>query len=87
MAWWYRYYAKEQSPEDQGRYESAEDEAKARKWGLGLSSYYRYIRKRLMELLNHTSDKITIEITYHELHLRSARLLHDYGIEDGRMSI
>jgi endonuclease YncB( thermonuclease family) len=34
MAWWYRYYAKEQSPEDQGRYESAEDEAKARKWGL-----------------------------------------------------
>jgi endonuclease YncB( thermonuclease family) len=34
MAWWYRYYAKEQSPEDRGRYESAEDEAKARKWGL-----------------------------------------------------
>ena len=34
MAGWYRYYAKEQSPEDQGRYESAEDEAKARKWGL-----------------------------------------------------
>ena len=34
MAWWYRYYAEEQSPEDRGRYESAEDEAKARKWGL-----------------------------------------------------
>ena len=34
MAWWYRYYKKEQSPEDRGRYESAEDEAKARKWGL-----------------------------------------------------
>lgn len=34
MAWWYRYYAKEQSPEDPGRYESAEDEAKARGWGL-----------------------------------------------------
>jgi endonuclease YncB( thermonuclease family) len=34
MAWWYRYYAKEQSPEDRGRYESAEDEAKGRKWGL-----------------------------------------------------
>lgn len=33
MAWWYRYYAIEQSPEDQGKYESAEDEAKARKWG------------------------------------------------------
>ena len=30
----YRYYAKEQSPEDRGRYESAEEEAKARKWGL-----------------------------------------------------
>jgi endonuclease YncB( thermonuclease family) len=36
MAWWYRYYAKDQSPEDRGRYESAEDEAKARKWGCGL---------------------------------------------------
>lgn len=34
MAWWYRYYANEQSPEDRGRYESAEDEAKARGWGL-----------------------------------------------------
>ncbi|MCX2981708.1 nuclease [Halieaceae bacterium IMCC14734] len=34
LAWWYRYYAKEQSPEDRGRYESAEDEAKARRWGL-----------------------------------------------------
>ena len=34
MAWWYRYYAKEQSPEDRGRYESAEDESKARGWGL-----------------------------------------------------
>jgi len=34
MAWWYRYYAKQQSPEDRGRYESAEDEAKARGWGL-----------------------------------------------------
>jgi len=34
MAWWYRYYANEQSPEDQGRYESAEDEARARRWGL-----------------------------------------------------
>lgn len=34
MAWWYRYYAKEQSPEDRGRYESAEEEARARKRGL-----------------------------------------------------
>jgi endonuclease YncB( thermonuclease family) len=34
MAWWYRYYAKEQSPEDRGRYEPAEDEARSRKWGL-----------------------------------------------------
>ena len=34
MAWWYRYYAKQQPPEDRGRYESAEDEARARGWGL-----------------------------------------------------
>jgi endonuclease YncB( thermonuclease family) len=34
MAWWYRYYAKQQSPEDRGRYESAEDEARARGFGL-----------------------------------------------------
>jgi endonuclease YncB( thermonuclease family) len=34
MAWWYRYYADEQSPQDRGRYESAEDEAKTRKRGL-----------------------------------------------------
>jgi endonuclease YncB( thermonuclease family) len=34
MAWWYRYYAKEQSQEDRGRYESAEDEAKKQHFGL-----------------------------------------------------
>ena len=34
MAWWYRYYASEQSPEDRGRYESSEDEARKRKRGL-----------------------------------------------------
>lgn len=34
MAWWYRYYAEDQTPEDRGRYESAEDEARARKLGL-----------------------------------------------------
>jgi endonuclease YncB( thermonuclease family) len=34
MAWWYRKYAKEQSPEDRGRYESEEQEAKARRIGL-----------------------------------------------------
>ncbi|MCX2983394.1 nuclease [Halieaceae bacterium IMCC14734] len=34
MAWWYRYYAKDQSAEDRGRYESAEDEARKRKRGL-----------------------------------------------------
>jgi endonuclease YncB( thermonuclease family) len=34
MAWWYQYFNKEQSPEDRGRYASAEDEAKARGWGL-----------------------------------------------------
>ena len=34
MAWWYRRYADEQSPEDRGRYESAENEAQLRRWGL-----------------------------------------------------
>jgi len=34
MAWWYRQYANEQSPEDRGRYESAEDESRMRKRGL-----------------------------------------------------
>jgi endonuclease YncB( thermonuclease family) len=34
MAWWFRRYAHEQSPEDQGRYEFAEQEAKAKKVGL-----------------------------------------------------
>ena len=34
MAWWYRYYADDQSEEDRGRFESAEREAIARKWGL-----------------------------------------------------
>ncbi|MEH6592671.1 MAG: thermonuclease family protein [Halioglobus sp.] len=34
LAWWYRYYAEDQTPEDRGRYESAEDEAKTRKRGL-----------------------------------------------------
>ena len=34
LAWWYRQYAKEQSAEAQGRYESAEHEARLRKHGL-----------------------------------------------------
>ena len=34
MAWWFRRYAHEQSPEDQGRYEFAEQGAKAKKVGL-----------------------------------------------------
>jgi endonuclease YncB( thermonuclease family) len=34
LAWWYRKYAKEQSPEDQRRYEQAEFEAKIRRSGL-----------------------------------------------------
>jgi len=34
MAWWYRKYANEQSPEDQGRYEIAEQGAKAKRAGL-----------------------------------------------------
>jgi len=34
LAWWYRYYAAEQTEEDQYRYEFAEYEARARKAGL-----------------------------------------------------
>lgn len=34
MAWWYRHYAKEQSPQERGQHEFAEQEAKARKAGL-----------------------------------------------------
>ena len=34
MAWWYRTYACEQSPQERGQYEFAEQEAKARKVGL-----------------------------------------------------
>jgi len=34
LAWWYRAYAKDQSAEDRGRYESEEDEARLRKRGL-----------------------------------------------------
>ena len=34
LAWWYRYYKDEQSPEDQGRYEFAELEAKSKRAGL-----------------------------------------------------
>ena len=34
MAWWYRKYAKEQSPQDRGAYEFSEQEAKAKRVGL-----------------------------------------------------
>jgi micrococcal nuclease len=34
MAWWYRAYAKEQSPEDRQRYERAEEEARSKNVGL-----------------------------------------------------
>ena len=34
MAWWYRYYAEQQSPRDRDLYESAEDKAKAMGAGL-----------------------------------------------------
>ncbi|MDH1255991.1 thermonuclease family protein [Comamonas thiooxydans] len=33
MAWWYRAYAREQSPQERGQYEFAEQEAAARKAG------------------------------------------------------
>lgn len=34
MAWWYRAYAKEQTPEARGQYEFAEQEARAKRAGL-----------------------------------------------------
>ena len=34
LAWWYRKYSKDQPPEERGRYESEEQEAKARRVGL-----------------------------------------------------
>lgn len=34
LAWWYRAYAKEQSPDDRGRYESEENESRLLKRGL-----------------------------------------------------
>lgn len=34
LAWWYQKYAKEQSPEDAGRYQFAEQEARAKHAGL-----------------------------------------------------
>ncbi|PIG09606.1 LOW QUALITY PROTEIN: endonuclease YncB(thermonuclease family) [Comamonas sp. 26] len=34
MAWWYRAYAREQSPQERGQYEFAEQEAATRKVGL-----------------------------------------------------
>jgi hypothetical protein len=37
LAWWYRYYAKEQTPEQRGQYEFAEFEAKAKRADYGKS--------------------------------------------------
>lgn len=34
MAWWYRAYAREQTSQERGQYEFAEDEARARKVGI-----------------------------------------------------
>ena len=34
MAWWYRAYAREQSPQERGQYEFAEGEARGRRVGL-----------------------------------------------------
>ena len=38
MAWWYWHYASDQSPEDRGRYESAEDEARKEDKNKSMSS-------------------------------------------------
>ena len=34
MAWWYRTYAREQTPQERGQYEYAEAEARAKRVGL-----------------------------------------------------
>jgi endonuclease YncB( thermonuclease family) len=34
LAWWYRKYAGEQSPQDRGAYEFSEQEARAKRVGL-----------------------------------------------------
>jgi len=39
LAWWYEKYAKEQSPEDAGRYEFAEHEARAKRVGLWVDDH------------------------------------------------
>lgn len=39
LAWWYQKYAKEQSPEDAGRYEFAEHEARAKRVGLWVDGH------------------------------------------------
>jgi endonuclease YncB( thermonuclease family) len=39
LAWWYRHYAKEQSSEDAGRYEFAEQEARAKRAGLWVDGH------------------------------------------------
>ena len=44
MAWWYRKYAHEQSPEDQRRCEFAEQEAEAKKAGLWHDKYRNRLR-------------------------------------------
>jgi endonuclease YncB( thermonuclease family) len=38
LAWWYRKYAKEQSPQDRGSYESDETDAKAKRAGLWIDN-------------------------------------------------
>ncbi len=38
MAWWYRYYSNEQSAQERGQYEFAEQEAKAKRAGLWADS-------------------------------------------------
>ena len=42
-AWWYREYAKEQSPEDRARYESAEQEARTKRVGCQRRREFRLI--------------------------------------------
>jgi endonuclease YncB( thermonuclease family) len=62
MAWWYRKYANEQSAEDQGRYEFAEQEARAKKAGLWkdkIRSHRGSSGKREGDIFLHNREKHT----------------------------
>lgn len=59
-AWWFRKYATEQSPEDRGRYEFAEQEASSRKVGLWRDGTavppWQWRQRRHVSTVDHSQD-------------------------------